>query len=307
LEQKVIIIVGPTCSGKTSLSLNLAEKLNTEIISADSRQIYKELNIGTAKPTKIELQSIPHHLIDFLNPTENYSASKFEKDSIEIIKQIHAKNKIPIVVGGSGLYIKALVDGIFDSVDNDENFRNEILLKREEFGNKYLFNELEKVDPESASSLLPQNWKRIIRALEVFHITGEPIWKHQKDYVRDVNFNFLQFGINWERKILYENIEARVDEMIEKGLVDEIKSLLIKGYSRELNALNTVGYKELIDFFDDNISFERAIELIKRNTRRYAKRQMTWFRKDDGIKWFDVTKRDEINLIVESITSHLVK
>lgn len=302
MESKVIVIVGPTCSGKTDLSLFVAKNIKAEIISADSRQVYQKLSIGTAKPSQEELNQTKHHLIDFLLPKEEYNASKFEKDSLQIIKQLHEKNKIPIVVGGSGLYIKALVEGIFDSVDTDEEFRKEIMELRENNGDQFIYEKLKLVDPKTAENLLPQNWKRVIRALEVFHITGEPIWKHQSEHKRDINLDLLQFGLNWDRKILYENIETRVDNMIELGLVDEVKLLLNSGFSKDLNSLNTVGYKEIIDFIEGNISLERAIELIKRNTRRYAKRQLTWFRRDENIKWFDIDKKEDLEPIAKEIS-----
>ena len=305
MESIVLVIVGPTCSGKTSLSINLANKLNSEIISADSRQVFKNLNIGTAKPSLDEIKNIKHHFVDFLNPDENFNASIFEKDSISVISQLLAKKVIPIVVGGSGLYIKALVDGIFDSVDTDEDYRSELAEQRKLYGNEYLLKLLNDVDPKTAATLLPQNWKRIYRALEVFHITGEPIWKHQKLHERDINFKFLQYGLNWNRDILYSNIETRVDEMIADGLVDEVKLLLNLGFSKELNALNTVGYKEIIEFIENKISLDRAIELIKRNTRRYAKRQLTWFRRDERIKWFDINNIDDINSISDKIITDL--
>lgn len=307
MESKVIIIVGPTCSGKTNLSLLLAEKLKAEVISADSRQIYKYLSIGTAKPGLDELQKVTHHLIDFLDPSEEYNASKFEKDAIQIITKLSEQKITPIVAGGSGLYIKALVDGIFDSVDTDEEFRKKIMSERNQFGNEHLLNQLKLVDPKTAENLLPQNWKRVIRALEVFHITGEPIWKHQDEHKRELDIDFLQFGLNWEREILYENIELRVDKMIEMGLIDEIKSLLDKDYQTNINALNTVGYKEIIEFINGNITLDRAVELIKRNTRRYAKRQMTWFRKDERVKWFDITSKDDLPLIADEIYNNFVQ
>ena len=307
MEPKVIIIVGPTCSGKTDLSLKLAQRLNSEIISADSRQGYKHLNIGTAKPSPNEIGKIKHHFIDFLNPDENFNASIFEKSSLNIISELIEKKISPIVVGGSGLYIKAIVDGIFDSVDTDKDYRQELAEMRNLYGNEYLLKMLDKVDPKTASLLLPQNWKRIFRALEVFYITGEPIWKHQKHYKRDINFDFLQFGLNWNRDILYSNIEIRVDKMIEKGLVEEVKKILAMGYVKELNSLNTVGYKEIIEFLENKITLERAIELIKRNTRRYAKRQMTWFRKDERIKWFDVKDKDDLFIIAEKIEKQVTE
>lgn len=301
--RNLIVIVGPTCSGKTNLSLKLAQLIPSEIISGDSRQIYKYLDIGTAKPSKQQLGKVPHHLIDILDPSEKYDVSLFEKDGEKVIDEIFKKNKIPIFVGGSGLYIKALMDGIFDSADKDEEYRKELLQKRKEFGNEYLYEELKKIDPVSAEKMLPQNWKRVLRALEVFHTTGEQIWKHhQKQSISKENkYLFKQFGLDWERKILYENIDKRVDDMIESGFVDEVKNILNLGYDKNLNSLNTVGYKEIIRYLDGIISLERAIELIKRNTRHYAKRQMTWFRKDKRIHWFDVKKLDDLDSIANEI------
>ena len=303
MERKVIVIVGPTCSGKTKVGISLAQKLHTEIISADSRQIYKQLTVGTAKPTKDELRTIKHHFIDFLNPDENYNVSRFETDTLKVIDELITQGKIPIVVGGSGLYIKALTEGIFNSVDNDDYYREGLKEKREKFGNEYLYDELKKNDPQSAAGMLPQNWKRVMRALEVFYLTGEPIWKIQKNYERKSDYNFIQFGLNWERKILYANIEKRVDEMIKNGLVDEVKNILSLGYSKNINSLNTVGYKEIISYLDNEISLERAIELIKRNPRRYAKRQMTWFRKTENINWINC---DE-NTSSEQLASLILK
>ncbi|MGK9477841.1 tRNA (adenosine(37)-N6)-dimethylallyltransferase MiaA [Melioribacter sp. OK-6-Me] len=302
---KVILIVGPTCSGKTKLSLKLAKILNTEIISADSRQIYKYLNIGTAKPSEEELKSIRHHFIDYLEPDATYNVSKYEKESLHIITNLIYKNKIPIVVGGSGLYIKAIVDGIFDTADTDEEYRAYLKEIRTRFGNEYLYKMLEMIDPLSARKMLPQNWKRVMRALEVFHITGKSIVKLQKEYERETDFEFLQFGLLWERSILYENIEKRVDEMINRGLVNEVKRILNMGYSEELNSLNTVGYKEIISYLNNKLSFEDAIRLIKRNTRRYAKRQMTWFRKDERIEWLKVEKSEDIDNHLNYILSKI--
>ena len=300
-NKKVIVIVGPTCSGKTEVAISLSEKIPSEIISADSRQVYKLLNIGTAKPTPEELQKAKHHFIDFLNPNEIYNVSKFEKDVLTKIDELLKNNKTPIIVGGSGLYIRAIVDGIFDVVDTDEEYRKKLMKEREKFGNEYLLEKLKKVDPKSAAKLIPQNWKRIIRALEVYKLTGEPIWKLQEEYKRETNFNFQQFGLNWQRKTLYKNIELRVDKMIELGLVEEVKEILALGFKKNLNALNTVGYKEIIEFLDEKISLERAIELIKRNTRRYAKRQLTWFRKDKRIKWLDINDKKDLSKVTQSI------
>lgn len=301
MERRVIVIVGATGSGKTLLSLKLAAKLNTEIISADSRQIYKILDIGTAKPLNEQLNQIKHHFIDSFNLGEPFNVSKYELESLKIIDKLHQKNKIPIVVGGSGLYIKALVDGLFNEVDTDEEFRKKLLDEREKFGNDYLYEKLIAVDKVSSNTMLPQNWKRVIRALEVFHLTGEPIWKFHAEHKREVSIDFLQYGLQWERELLYQNIDNRVDKMVSDGLVNEVKSVLEKGYSSELNSLNTVGYKEIIAYFKGEFDLDRAIELIKRNTRRYAKRQMTWFRKDDRINWFEIEKEDQLEIISNSI------
>jgi len=231
----------------------------------------------------------------------------FEKDAERIIDQIQEKNKKAIVVGGSGLYIKALIDGIFDSADRNEVYRKELLQKRKEFGNEILYGELKKVDPESASKMLPQNWKRVMRALEVFHTTGQPIWKHhqKQSAQKGKKYVFKQLGLNWERKILYENIDKRVDKMIEDGFADEVKNILNKGYDKNLNSLNTVGYKEIIQHLQGEISLDRAVELIKRNTRHYAKRQLTWFRRDKRIQWFDINDLSVLNHIANIIIQNL--
>ena len=302
MERKVIVITGPTCSGKTYLSIKVAEKLNTEIISADSRQLYKYLNIGTAKPSHQELKKVKHHLIDCFEPDKDYSASKFENDALNIIEKIFVENKIPVVVGGSGLYIKSLVDGIFDTVDKDEEYREELLQIRKEKGNEALYELLKKVDPESAEKMIPQNWKRIIRALEVYKLSGKKIGELQKEYSRENNIEFVQYALDWDRKILYENIEKRVDEMIEQGLIEETKNILAKSFDENINALNTVGYKEIISYLKNEITLERAVELIKRNTRRFAKRQMTWFRKDKRIIWLNVKSAEDLDVFAEKIT-----
>lgn len=305
MERIIIVIVGPTCSGKTKVGISIAKQLDSEIISADSRQIYKYLSIGTAKPSDEELFSVKHNFVDSLEPNEVFNVSKYECEALQIIDKMLNIGKMPVVVGGSGLYVKALVDGIFNSVDVDEEYRKELLDKRKQFGNEYLYEELKKVDPESAGKMFPQNWKRVMRAIEVFHVTGQPIWKFQQEYKRNIDYNFVQFGLNWDRKILYRNIEARVDRMISEGLADEVKKILSLGYSKNMNALNTVGYKEIISYLDNEITLERAVELIKRNTRRFAKRQLTWFRKDERINWLDVSSQNDLNEIPNKILNNL--
>lgn len=291
MTNKVIVIAGPTCSGKTSLSLKTARQLNTEIISADSRQVYKYLDIGTAKPVKEELYSVKHHFIDLLLPDEPFDVKMFEKGALKIIKELHGQNKVPVVVGGSGLYIRALVDGIFEiEGSTDEEIRLRLREKAETEGNEAIYKELEIVDPVSASRMLPQNYKRVIRALEVFYSTGKPIWQLQQEHKRETNIEFVQYAINWDRKELYRNIEHRVDQMINAGLVDEVARVLSMGYDKSNNSLNTVGYNEIIAYLEGTITLRNSIDLIKRNTRHYAKRQLTWFRADDRIKWIEYGK-----------------
>lgn len=300
-SHKVIVIIGPTCSGKTKLGLLLAERMNGEIISADSRQVYKYLTIGTAKPNSNQLNSVKHYFIDELNPDEDFNADKFASRAREVIKEIFDLHKVPIVVGGSGLYIKALIDGISVAVNSDKSIREELLRLRKEFGNNFLYEELKKIDPVSAGKMLPQNWKRVIRAIEVFRLTGKPIWQHYNESIIKPEYEYVQYGLLWDRKKLYENIERRVDEMISQGFLNEVRTILTKGYSEELNSLNTVGYKELIDFIKNKITFDEAIHLIKRNTKRYAKRQMTWFNADKRIKWITINSFDEIEDVAEKI------
>lgn len=297
MERRVIVILGPTCSGKTEVGIALALNLKTEIISADSRQIYKYLNIGTAKPSPEELKRVKHYFIDYLEPDEYFNVSRFEHECLEVINVLHSRSKIPVIVGGSGLYVKAIVDGIVDVADADPEYRKELLNIKRNKGNSYLHDMLKKIDPKSASAMLPQNWKRVIRALEVYRMCGEPIWKIHEEYKRETDIDFIQIGLNWDRETLYKNIEQRIDEMISHGLEAEVKSILDKGYNSDLNALNTVGYKEMISYLNNEITIERAIELIKRNTRRFAKRQFTWFRKDKRINWIDVNSRNDLNNI----------
>ncbi len=303
--EKVIVIIGPTCSGKTNLAITLAQKLNTEIISADSRQIYKYLDIGTAKPTNSELAAVKHHFINLLEPNEVFNAGRFVDEAEIVISRLHSEKKIPIVAGGTGLYIKSLIDGIINTVDSDAELREQLLEKRKLFGNEFLYEELKKVDPKSAATMLPQNWKRVIRALEVYYISGKPIWQHFEEQYHQPGYNFLQFGLDWERSVLYKRIEERVELMINNGLIDEVSSLLRMGYLKDINSLNSVGYKEIISFLENEISLDRAVELIKRNTRRYAKRQLTWFKADSRIHWFKIKTDDDIftsaNIILKKV------
>jgi tRNA dimethylallyltransferase len=305
VEREVIVITGPTASGKTSLSIDVAEQLKTEIISADSRQFYKLLDIGTAKPTTKELKRIKHHFISFLDPSENYNVSKYRRDALRVCEELWAKRKTPVISGGSGLYIKALIDGFAETPDPDPELRDRLHSERLEYGNQYMLDKLKEVDPESTETLIPQNWKRIIRALEVYYITGIPLSEIQKAPPAGKPLNAYQYGILWDRHILYEKINNRTDEMISSGLKEEVDSILKSGYLPDLNSLNTVGYKEMISFIRGEISFHKAVDLIKRNTRRYAKRQITWFRKDARIQWESVKRNEDLVIFAEKIVDRI--
>jgi tRNA dimethylallyltransferase len=280
----VIVIVGPTAIGKTALSLQLAHAYNAEIISADSRQIYKYMNIGTAKPTIQEMDGIPHHFIDILEPGSDFSSGSFGKQARNKIIHLREKGKNIIVVGGSGLYIKALLFGMISFDKKDENIRAELLNRLKQEGLPKLYAELKELDPELAKRFSVKDTQRILRGLEVFLISGKKLSELQKEEEIPAPFNFVQFGLDMDRAKLYERINMRVDVMLEDGLVDEVKTLLAKGFDKT-NALNAVGYKEVIDYLSGECNFDRMSELIKQNTRRFAKRQLTWFRKDKTINW----------------------
>ncbi len=292
LKDKIlVVIVGPTAVGKTSLSIKIAKKLNTEIISADSKQFFKEITIGTAKPSIEELNTIKHHLIDFLDLKENYNAGDFIKDSTIILKELFSKNKYVIMTGGSGLYINSLCNGLDDIPPIDpkirQNLNNEFLKK----GLSDLKKELKIRDPEYYNEVDKDNPRRIIRALEVCRTTNKPYSSYRNNKKKNNEYEIIKIGLNRDRKELYDKINLRVEQMIDLGLIEEAK----KVYKyRNLNSLQTVGYKEIFEYLDKKITLEKAIELIKRNTRRYAKRQMTWFSKDEEIKWFHPNEIDKI-------------
>ncbi len=289
LNNFILALVGPTASGKTTLSILLAEKLHGEIISADSRQFYRFLNIGTAKPTDKELQRVPHHFVDILNPDQDYNAAEYGQHARLKIEELLKKNKQPILVGGSGLYIRAVIDGFFEGPGKNLEIREQLEEEARRHGREVLFQKLNEVDPVSAANMDATKVRRVIRALEVYYTTGKPISDLQRIHETKPLFGVMQFGLDWERQALYKRIERRVDEMEKNGFIEEVRGLKAKGYSIGINALNTVGYKEAFDFIEGKIKKEEMVELIKRNTRRFAKRQLTWFRADKRIKWIPVT------------------
>jgi tRNA dimethylallyltransferase len=298
--KQVLVILGPTASGKTTVALQVAKELGGEIVSADARQIYKLMNIGTAKPSRSERETVKHHFVDELLPDQDFNAGEFGKRGRRIIGEIYKRSKVPIVVGGSGLYIQALIDGFFEGPPADSAVREFLTNRLEKEGAEVLLHELCRVDPGAASKMLPSNTRRIIRALEVYSITGVRISELQKIRVPE-KLDTLISGLDWDRKLLYKRIEERVDAMMSDGLVDEVKDLLKRGYSPQLNALQTVGYAEVFQYLIGEFSYDRMIELIKQNSRRYAKRQLTWFKKDKRIKWYSVKGEEDLEGIAKRI------
>lgn len=302
-KQKVIVICGPTASGKTKLSIEIAKKINGEIVSADSMQIYKEMDIGTAKPTIEEMQGIKHYLLDFVSPDKRYSVADYKKDAINAIDEIIEKNKVPIVVGGTGLYINSLIYGIeYPEIEIDIKYRNELEKTADEpDGLRKLYEMAKKIDEEAIKNISPNDKKRICRVLEIYHSTGKT--KTQQEIESRKNgpkYDYLIYGLNMDRDKLYDRINKRVDIMIQDGLIEEVKNVASK-YKEFPTAMQGLGYKEVLEYLNGDTTKEEMIEKIKMETRRYAKRQLTWFRRYETIKWIDALGdiQNNINIILE--------
>ncbi len=287
-KQKVIVICGPTASGKTGLSIELAKKINGEIVSCDSMQIYKDMTIGTAKPVEEEMQGIKHYLIDCVSPDIRYSVADYKKDAIKAIKEILRNGKVPIVVGGTGLYVESLVYGIeYNEIKVDLKYREELEQIIEKEGLNALYEEARKIDPDAIKKVSENDKKRICRILEIYHSTGKTKTELEIESRRNgPEFEYKLFGITMDREKLYERINKRVDIMIQNGLIQEVKTLLDK-YKEFPTAMQGLGYKEVVEYLNGNYTEEEMIEKIKMETRRYAKRQLTWFRKYKNIIWID--------------------
>ena len=285
----LVILVGPTAVGKTAASIGLAKALNGEIISGDSMQIFKGLDIGTAKITKEEMQGVPHHLIDIKEPWETFSVAEFKRLADEAIADIHDRGKLPIIVGGTGFYINSvLYEYHFGEADTDEAYRAELEQYAETHGNEALWNILQEKDPDSAAKLHSNDTKRVIRALEVLHVTGIPASERQSTVDKQtMRYNAVYIALNMPREVLYDRINRRVDIMIQDGLEAEVRTALANGTEQDALSMTSIGYRQMIQYFNEEISFDRAVELIKRDTRHFAKRQLTWFRHDPNIQWVD--------------------
>lgn len=286
----VIVIVGPTAVGKTKLSIDLAKELNAEIISGDSMQVYKGMYIGTGKIKESEMANIPHYMLNINAPDENFSVATYQSNVQRYIKEINLNNKFPILVGGSGLYINAvLYDYEFTSRKRDESVTKKLEYRLEREGNFALFNDLMKIDPEQAKKIHPNNYRRVIRALEIYETTGLTMTETHEQQKNDPKYNHLVIGLEMDRETLYNQINNRVDAMMEEGLVQEVKALYEQGYEHT-QAMQAIGYKEIIPYLKGEIDLQSAVELLKRNSRRYAKRQYTWFKNKMNVNWYELTE-----------------
>lgn len=303
--QKVVIICGPTASGKTALSIELAKKINGEIVSADSMQIYDEMNIGTAKPDKEEMQGIKHYLIGNIKPTQRYSVSEFKKDAIASIEEIISKNKMPIVVGGTGLYVNSLVYGIdYPEIETNLKYRKQLEQEVLEKGLQYLYDRAVEIDKEAMKNISPNDKKRILRVLEIYKETGKTKTEIEKESRKNgIPYDYRIFAINMPRDILYDRINKRVDIMLEKGLIHEVEELYKKYGEKLLTSMQAIGYKEVVEYLKGNCSKEEMIEKVKMETRRYAKRQLTWFKKIENVHWLDGLNeiQNNVKIILEGL------
>jgi tRNA dimethylallyltransferase len=299
-KPKIIVICGATGIGKTSVGIELAERFGGEIVSADSMQIYRYMDIGTAKPTPAELAQVPHHMIDIVDPAEVYDAVQFSRQARARVAHIVKRNRIPFIVGGTGLYIKALLHGLFQSQPVDPQIRNRLKQEAEENGSGFLFERLKEIDPAAAGRLHPNDSYRIIRALETIESSGKTISEHHQDHgFADDPFIALKIGLQMDRQKLYARIDQRVDMMLEAGLVEEVTKLLELGYTAELKSMQSIGYRHVVEFLDKKLPWDECVRTLKRDTRRFAKRQFTWFGADQQIQWYEPDRLTEIVRLVE--------
>lgn len=288
MKSKLLCLLGPTAVGKTEIAIQLAQRLDAEIVSVDSRQIYRQMEIGTAKPTAEEQKATRHHLIDCVDITQPFSVADYQSLADLAIADIQNRDKQVLLVGGAGLYFRAIVDGLFEGPAADPSFRKQLEQEALQHGVNVLHDQLRACDPESAERIHPHNVVRVIRALEVYELTGTPMSEHQQQWhPGNQRYPFIAFGLTMPRAQLYYRIEQRVDVMLANGLIAEVESLLAAGYSRDTFALQSFGYKELIAYLDGKCTYMEAVTQLKQNTRRFAKRQLTWFRKDKRIEWID--------------------
>lgn len=300
----LLVITGPTATGKTAVAIALAARLGqeAEVVSVDSMMVYRGMNIGTAKPTPAEMRGVPHHMIDVIDPDEPFSVACYQKMANDAVEEILARGRLPMLVGGTGLYLRAVLDEGRFGVEPDEDLRRELAVTARRKGAEWLHARLAEVDPVRAAGLHPHNVRRVIRALEIYHLTGRRPSEFQPLARRGSGkYAARLFGLTMRRDLLYSRIENRVDAMLKAGLVDEVDGLLARGYSRELPAMKGLGYKEIASYLDGDVQFEEAVTMLKRNTRRFAKRQWTWFKTDERIVWVDVGGKTDPGTLAEEI------
>ncbi|EJQ48412.1 tRNA (adenosine(37)-N6)-dimethylallyltransferase MiaA [Bacillus hominis] len=304
-REKVAVIIGPTAVGKTKLSIDLAKALNGEIISGDSMQIYRTMDIGTAKVTTDEMDGIPHYMIDIKDPEDSFSVAEFQERVRKCIREITERGKLPIIVGGTGLYIQSvLFDYQFTDEAGDATYREQMEKLALERGVEYVHKKLQEVDPESAERIHANNVRRVIRALEIFHTTGEKMSNQLEKQENELLYDVSLIGLTMDREMLYDRINLRVNLMIEQGLLEEVKGLHERGV-RDCQSIQAIGYKEIYDYFENRVSLEEAVSQLKTNSRRYAKRQLTWFRNKMDVAWFDVTDGEKTSEILRYIEGKL--
>ncbi len=308
IKKKLLVLIGPTAVGKTLTSIKLAKAFNGEIISGDSMQIYKKMDIGTAKITSAEMEGIPHYLIDIKNPDEPFSVAEFQELGRQKISDITNRGKLPMIVGGTGLYIQSvLYDYHFSEAPSDGSFRSRLETLAEKEGNIVLHEQLMKIDPESGRKIHPNNLRRVIRAIEIFHCTGKTMSELQQSQSIESVYDVAIIGLTSEREKLYERINKRVDIMMENGLLNEVEALFQQGY-KDCQSIQAIGYKELYEYLNGKVLLDEAVEQLKQNSRRYAKRQLTWFRNKMDVKWFDMTEANTPILLgkkIDEISSYI--
>lgn len=301
-KPNLLVLIGPTAVGKTKMSIELAKNFNAEIISGDSMQVYRGMDIGTAKISQEEMEGVPHHLIDIHEPDYPYSVAEFQAQSARLIREITDRGRLPFIVGGTGLYIESVCYGFqFSDTGADEAFRQEQFAYAQLHGHEALHRKLADVDPESAARLHPNDLRRVVRALEIFHLTGSPLSAQLAAQKKESPYHLCLVGLTMDRQMLYNRIEERVDSMIRQGLVEEVAALMNKGYAPGLVSMQGLGYKEIVAHLHGECSLEEAVELLKRDTRRFAKRQLSWFRHMQDIEWVDVTDSENFSANYEKI------
>ena len=306
MAEKILVVTGPTATGKTALSVELAKKLGGEIVSADSMQIYRGMDIGTAKVTKAEMQNIPHHMIDIADPSEDYSVSRYVEEADAAVRGILSRGRLPIVAGGTNLYIDSLIAGIdFAEKAEDAALRESLNKQYDDIGGEAMLEHLRGFDPERAAKLHPADKRRIVRAVEIYILTGETITRHDEETKkRPKRYDAVKIALTFaDRAVLYDRINARVDKMVSDGLFDEVKGLLDSGLSPESTSMQAIGYKEPAAYFRGEMSKDAAIELIKLSSRRYAKRQLTWLRRDDSIHWHEWPAEPDFDALLRLVDS----